>query len=581
MKTLTSTIVKIIANNVTFDWFKPYKTDQESESIGTGFFIDKEGYIVTCAHVVVDAIKLFITIPSIGKERIDVEVVGICDHSDLALLKTVTYKPEHCMTLGDSDGIVAGTKVIAIGYPLGQDRLKQTSGIISGRQDSNFQTDSPINPGNSGGPLVNEQFEVIGVNSSKIMFADNIGYAKPIYQFKILEPAMRKLLGSDLKDKMIFKPGLFANFNNTSDDLIKYYGSVSGCKSGYYIKKIHPKSPLIKSNIKAGDIICGFGKQGEVYEVDNYGECEVSWNSEKVHIYDIMQRYILEDQIIIKYWRKDKSEVQQAVINLGDMVVPQIRLYYRNYDDIDYVVFGGLIVMELTGNHLNSLFNMDITRKMADHLSMYAHLKNKYEKVLIITQIFPGSHLTKVESLNQGDILTKVNNIKVSTLDDYREALLQVKEINNEFYIKFETKLCTLAVCNLKTLLNEEAFLSESFKYPIDPICNQFNQRYPNLMEETKHPKQSKHVVQEESTMYGNPLDILKLLHSKKADPISEVEIIDQFQKLEQGYDSDTEVPKYKIRECRKNEKLSQVIHDQEVQDNLQKHIKSRRRRRY
>ena len=72
-----------------------------------------------------------------------------------------------------------------------------------------------------------------------------------------------------------------------------------------------------------------------------------------------------------------------------------------------------------------------------------------------------------------------------------------------------------------------------------------------------------------------------KLLHSKKADPISEVEIIDQFQKLEQGYDSDTEVPKYKIRECRKNEKLSQVIHDQEVQDNLQKHIKSRRRRRY
>mgnify|MGYP003340331771 CR=1 FL=1 len=133
MKTLTSTIVKIIANNVTFNWFKPYKTSDESESIGTGFFIDNEGYIVTCAHVVVDAIKLWITIPSIGKERIDVEIVGICDNSDLALLKTVTFKPENYLKLGNSDFIESGKKVYAIGYPLGQDKLKKTAGIKIGR----------------------------------------------------------------------------------------------------------------------------------------------------------------------------------------------------------------------------------------------------------------------------------------------------------------------------------------------------------------------------------------------------------------------------------------------------------------
>ena len=486
MKTLTSTIVKIIANNVTIDWFKPYKTSDESESIGTGFFIDKEGYILTCAHVVIDAIKIWITIPSIGKERINVVVVGICDHSDLALLKTVDYIPKHFMKFGQSDGILPGTKVTAIGYPLGQDRLKQTSGIISGRQGSNFQTDSPINPGNSGGPLVNEKFEVIGINSSKMMFADNIGYAIPIYQFKILDPLMRKLLNKPENDKMIFKPGLFANFNNTSQDLIDYYNGQNNCEFGYYVKKVHKKSPLKKAGINEGDIVCAFGKEGELYEVDNYGECNVPWNSEKVHIYDVMQRYTLNDQIIIKYWRKDKSTVQFAKVQLGDMELPQIRLYYKIYDEIDYVIFGGIIVMELTGNHLQALFNMNVTRKMADHLSLYAHLKNKYEKVLIITQLFPGAHLGKIESLNQGDIITHVNNEKVKTLSDYRDAIQKVKDVKGKKYIKYETKLNTLAVCNLETLLSEEQFLSENFKYKLDPLFHQFMKRYPDIADKIK-----------------------------------------------------------------------------------------------
>lgn len=484
MSNLTSTIVKIIANNVTMDWFKPYKTDNESESIGTGFFIDNEGYILTCAHVVIDAIKIWITIPSIGKERIDVEIVAICDDSDLALLKTTTHKPSSYLTLGKSDNILPGTRVIAIGYPLGQDRLKQTSGIISGRQGSNFQTDSPINPGNSGGPLVNEKFEVIGVNSSKMMFADNIGYAIPIYQFQILEKIMRDLTNAPDNKKIIYKPGLYCNFNNTSNDLIEYYSNQNGCTSGYYIKKIHKKSPLKKANLEDGDILCGFGKQGEVYQVDNYGECIVPWNTEKVHIYDIMHRYTLNDKIILKYWRKDVPKMQTAHINLGDMELPQIRIFYKKYDEIDYVIFGGLIVMELTGNHLMELFQMDISKKMSDYLSMYAHLKNKYEKVLIITQIFPGSHLSKIESIHQGDILCKVNDTCVKTLCDYREALQNVQKVNDKLYIKFETKLKTLAICNLETLLNEEQFLSSNFKYDIDSIYNQFVNRYPKLIKQ-------------------------------------------------------------------------------------------------
>jgi len=634
MKTLTSTIVKIIANNVTFNWFKPYKTSDESESIGTGFFIDNEGYIVTCAHVVVDAIKLWITIPSIGKERIDVDIVGVCDQSDLALLKTKTYKPKHFMKLGDSDGIEAGTKVIAIGYPLGQDRLKQTAGIISGRQGSNFQTDSPINPGNSGGPLVNEKFEVIGVNSSKMMFADNIGYAKPIYQFKIIDQLMRDL--ETKKNKMVYKPGLFANFNNTSEDLIDYYGSVSGCKSGYYIKKIHKKSPLKKANLSDGDIICAFGKKGSIYDVDNYGECNVPWNSEKVHIYDIMQRYTLQDKIIIKYWRKDQKGIQETTVDLGQMELPQIRLYYKNYDTIDYVIFGGMIVMELTGNHLNALFNMELSRKMADHLSLYAHLKNKYEKVLIITQLFPGCHLNKVESLHQGDILTAVNNDKVNTLDEYRKALMKVKEINGKYYIKYETKLNTLAVCNLATLLAEEQFLSENFKYDIDPIFKTFCKKYPHIVKlgkpvklDIRHKKQmhtgdefsisgmsrvspsfkleddspieSDMSIPNDSEIIGSVASDNPFTSEGESDiePVSDnptnidnlksigAEIFNQFELFQKGYESDTETkPQVEPKKKGNCKKIKQKEKTESDLDQVKQHIysqikKTRRRRRH
>ena len=543
MKTLTSTIVKIIANNVTIDWFRPYKTSDESESIGTGFFIDKDGYILTCAHVVIDAIKIWITIPSIGKERINAVVVGICDHSDLALLKTVDYIPKHFMKFGESDGILPGTKVTAIGYPLGQDRLKQTSGIISGRQGSNFQTDSPINPGNSGGPLVNEKFEVIGVNSSKMMFADNIGYAIPIYQFKILDPLMRKLINEPQHNKMIFKPGLFANFNNTSQDLIDYYNGNNNCEFGYYVKKVHKKSPLKKAGIHEGDIICAFGKEGELYKVDNYGECDVPWNSEKVHIYDVMQRYTLHDEIIIKYWRKDQSKVQFAKVQLSDMELPQIRYYYKIYDEIDYIIFGGIIVMELTGNHLQSLFNMDITKKMADHLSLYAHLKNKYEKVLIITQLFPGAHLGKIESLHQGDIITHVNNEKVKTLSDYRDAIQKIKKVKGTKYIKYETKLNTLAVCSLETLLSEEQFLSENFKYKLDPIFHQFMKRYPELAQkiESMHKLKKKQELTDDERLSQSTKEDIRIYIEEGDERKKEEEDEDEEEDEEDEEDEDKE----------------------------------------
>ena len=519
---LTSTIVKIISNNVTFNWFKPYKTDDESESIGTGFFINNQGYILSCSHVVIDSINLFITIPSIGKERIEVEVVGICDDSDLALLKTKSYQNTHWLEFGDSDKIKPGDQVIAIGYPLGQDRLKQTSGIISGRQDSHFQTDTPINPGNSGGPLVDKNFKVIGVNSSKMMFADNVGYASPIYQFQIIQEMMENKLNSPSNEKMIIKPNLYCNFNNSSEDLIKYYGGLHVCPHGYYIKKIHEQSISTKHGLKNGDILCEFGTKQQMYKIDNYGECKTEWSDEKIHIYDLMHRYTLNDELKLKYWRKNSNEIIEQTINFKDFKQPIIRRYYKIYDEIDYVIFGGLIVMKLTGNHLDELFGMDVPKKMIDHLAMYAHLKNRFDEVLIITQIFPGSHLTKIESLHIGDIITCVNNIPVKTLDEFRSAIKKVHTVDDEHFIKIKTKLNTVVVCNLKTLLNEEEFLSNNFKYNKDPLFDEFNETYPSLLDD----KELSQIEQQFTQQYEPVFESNKTFDIQK--PISDDDFEDQ-----------------------------------------------------
>jgi len=228
-----SSLVKIVSDVVEFDWYSPYKKGRSYQSIGTGFFIDSNGYILTCAHVIEDAIKISIVIPSIGKDKFEAEIISTCPSIDLALLKTINYKNDTFLKLGDSDKIKPKDKVVAIGYPLGQDRLKYTSGIVSGIQGSLIQTDAPINPGNSGGPLIDVNNKVVGINSSKIAsyVADNIGYSVPIYEFN----KIKNILYAG-KIKVILKPKLSCEFNNTDSNILDYSKSI--CKDGYMVKDI-------------------------------------------------------------------------------------------------------------------------------------------------------------------------------------------------------------------------------------------------------------------------------------------------------------------------------------------------------
>jgi len=146
---------------------------------GTGFIIDKEGYVVTNAHVLNYA--TIIKAITYEQEIIDADFIGYDTTLDVALLKISGTYDE--LELGNSNNVQVGERVIAIGNPLGLG-FSVTQGIVSGVHrsgpnglDAYIQTDAALNPGNSGGPLINNKGEIIGINNFKVGGAESLGFA--------------------------------------------------------------------------------------------------------------------------------------------------------------------------------------------------------------------------------------------------------------------------------------------------------------------------------------------------------------------------------------------------------------------
>ncbi len=187
------------------DFFERFFHDQnpkdfKQQSLGTGFIIDKEGYILTNNHVVEMADEIKVKL-SDGKEY-EAKVIGRDPKTDLALIKIKADETLKPLPLGDSDRIEVGDWVVAIGNPFGLGNTV-TAGIVSakyrqigaGSYDNFIQTDASINPGNSGGPLLDTTGEVVAINTA--IFSQGggnigIGFAIPVNMAKDLLPQLKK-----------------------------------------------------------------------------------------------------------------------------------------------------------------------------------------------------------------------------------------------------------------------------------------------------------------------------------------------------------------------------------------------------
>ncbi|MCS6292583.1 MAG: trypsin-like peptidase domain-containing protein [Nitrospira sp.] len=229
-------------------------TQGNGRGIGSGVLIDEHGSIITNAHVVEGAAHLMVTLHD--GTRLPAELVGSDLQSDVALLRIVLPKGKHPhATLGDSDKLEVGQKVLAIGHPFGLG-YAMSSGIVSGFgklietkqevfQDRIIQTTAPINPGNSGGPLVDSDDRVIGLNSSILMGAQNIGFAIPINTVKSVVSALQ------LHGRVI-RPWLGIKGKFVTDELRTLIALPM--VDGILVQDVDEGSPAEKVGLRAGEL---------------------------------------------------------------------------------------------------------------------------------------------------------------------------------------------------------------------------------------------------------------------------------------------------------------------------------------
>ncbi|HOH52884.1 MAG TPA: Do family serine endopeptidase [Fervidobacterium sp.] len=230
---------------------------EESDAVGSGFIISKEGYIVTNYHVVQGAKKITVTL--LNGDSYDAQYVGGDEELDLAVVKIKPNKDIPVIELGDSDKLEIGEWAIAIGNPLGFQHTV-TVGVISatgrkipkpdgsGYYTNLIQTDAAINPGNSGGPLLNIYGQVIGINTAIInpSAAANIGFAIPINTAKRF---INQIIATGKVEKAYL--GVYAQ--TVTESLAKSLGLK--VTKGVYVAQIDKGSPAEKAGIKEGDVI--------------------------------------------------------------------------------------------------------------------------------------------------------------------------------------------------------------------------------------------------------------------------------------------------------------------------------------
>jgi len=224
-------------------------------SLGTGFVISDEGLIVTNNHVVEDVDKIEIVFSD--GTRSDAEVVGQDPKTDIALLRAKAKRDYVALPLGDSDALLPGDWVIAVGCPFGLDHTV-TAGIVSatgrdigqGPYDDFIQTDAAINPGNSGGPLLNQSGEVIGINTAINPQANTIGFAVPINMAKQILPQLES-------QGHVVRGWLGVAVQPITPELADVMDLDS--QEGALLAQVTPGSPADDAGLKRGDVIVKFG----------------------------------------------------------------------------------------------------------------------------------------------------------------------------------------------------------------------------------------------------------------------------------------------------------------------------------
>lgn len=369
------------------EFFGPFLNQRpqsrKEKSLGSGFIISQDGYIVTNNHVIKDADQIKVILHD--KTEYDASIVGTDPMTDLALIK---IKAEKLVPLkfGSSSETEVGSWVVAIGSPFGLEQTV-TAGIVSakgriigsGPYDDFIQTDASINPGNSGGPLLNLEGEVIGINTAIIKSGQGIGFAIP-------SDLAIGIIDQLTEQKTVSRGWMGIATQNVTEEMAEYYGIKE--TKGVYVVKVYEGHPADKAGIKVGDVIFMINDQ----KIDSYRDLALT-----------IARSSVGERINVKLIRDGKEKTIKVKLGKRSDQDPEEMTTNNGYD--------------LFGFRLKQI-DFDIAQRLGYPEGI---------KGLVVMGMEPGSLASKT-AVRQGDLLMEVNRHKIATSEEYLQYLKKINK---------------------------------------------------------------------------------------------------------------------------------------------------------
>ncbi len=380
-----------------------------SSAVGSGFIVDKSGYILTNAHVIEDSSRITVRLDS-GEEYV-AKVIGMDEETDIAVLKIETGKDLPFVKLGNSENARVGDWVLALGSPFGLARTV-TAGIVSQTkretpQGSPFQkfiqTDAAINKGNSGGPLVNMNGEVIGINSQIATSTgdyNGIGFALPSNE---AASVYRQIL----QDGKVRRGYLGVILDSVKAEYAKVYGLKDA--GGAIVTDVRdPLSAAAKAGLQVGDVVVEFAGQKVQSAQDLISKVSSTRPDESVNMVYLRETgaNIERKTTVIKLAERPSNNVAaNADETRRPLPLNNTREEVKPF---------GLTLTELTP-------------------ALAANYKLEGQKGLLVKSINPASFIADVKSstggdaLSEGDLIQRINRVAVTDTKSFNDVARNLK----------------------------------------------------------------------------------------------------------------------------------------------------------
>jgi len=396
--------------NDIMDFLRQQMQTRPVHAVGSGFIVEKSGYIVTNAHVIEEASRITVKLDS-GEEFV-AKVVGTDDQTDIAVLKIEAGRDLPFVKFGDSDKAEVGDWVLAIGSPFGLAKTV-TAGIISQKQRETpdpspfkrfIQTDAAINRGNSGGPLINTEGEVIGVNSQIATATgdyNGIGFALPS---RVTENVYSQIV----KNGKVRRGYLGAYLESAKAEFAKVYG-LKNNGGAIIIDVRDSSSPAAVAGLTVGDII-------------------VEFNGQPVEsAQDLISRIAAtppDQSVSLSFMRENGEKLESKTVSIKLRERPPSRVAR---DDNE----GDRRVLPIDGIKPEPKpFGLTLSELSPILIEKY-NIGTK--KGLIVKEINQASFIADVkdsqgaDALIEGDLIQRINRVSVTDLKAFNETVAKLK----------------------------------------------------------------------------------------------------------------------------------------------------------